>query len=344
MDYKVFLNDIQNKKLARLYLLYGNEKYLLDKALHNLKKTYINSVNENFNYVYYEEFKDGIDELIDSCETLPFMGEKRIIIVNNEDFFSSKKNVLGGEEEKLIRYFNNMPETTCLIFISGSNVDKRKKLFKEVKKVGKILEFARLKRQDLAKWISRYIKENKKSIEINDLQVLIDLLGYLDSNSNKTLYDVENELKKLCNFTVEKTKIEIDDIEKIISRPVENNIFELVDAVGEKNGSRALKIFNNMLVAGEPEGRILYMIIRQFKILNLVKLMVDKGYTTIAIAPRLSLPQYIVKKYLRQANSFSQRDLINILNNGLKADKDIKNGKMPPKLAIEILIAESCKI
>lgn len=345
MDYKIFINDIKTGETSKLYLFYGNERYLMDKALEKLKEKYIDSINENFNYVYYQEFKGDIDELMDSCETLPFMGEKRIVIVDNEDFFSNKKNVLNkDDEDKLIKYFSNISDTTCLIFLGGNNIDNRRKIVKQIGKYGKVLEFRKLKKEELVKWIVKVLKTNKKIIEYNTLEILIDILGYLENNSKKTLYDIENELKKICNFIAEKTVLELDDIKKIISKPMENNIFELVDAVGEKNGSRALKIFSNMLISSEPEVRILHMIIRQFKILYLVKLMVDRGYTTISIAPKLSLPQYIVKKYVKQANIFSCKDLLNVLNKGLEADKNIKTGKMTPRLAIEILITECCEI
>jgi len=345
MAYKSLLTDIKDNNVSRVYLLFGTEKYLIDKGIDSLKDKYFNNANdESFNYNYFDGIKDDIDTIINSCETLPFMGEKRIVIIKTKEAFSGNKSIMSkDDEEKLIKYISNIPETTCLVFIAGEKIDKRKKLVKEIKSNGKIFEFDKLNRASLSKWIQRILNRNHKKIGSRALEGLIDSLGYLERESSSTLYDVENEIKKLCNFTSDKAVIEIDDIEKIMSKPLENNIFLLVDSIADKNSDLALKIFNQMLVGGEPEGRILHMIVRQFRLLNKVKLMITRGYTAIAIAPKISLPKYIVKKYVKQSNAFSDRELLNILNLSVETEGKIKTGKMSPKLAIEMLIIEFCR-
>ncbi|SKC79733.1 DNA polymerase III subunit delta [Maledivibacter halophilus] len=345
MSYKSLLKDIKDNNIAKVYLFYGSEKYLIDKGVEAVKNRFINNANdESFNFSLFNGLSDNMDIVLNSCETLPFMGEKRIVMVKTKEAFSGNKGSLSNEdEEKLIKYLSKIPETTCLVFIAGEKIDKRKKLVKEIASNGKILEFVKLKKDDLSKWIHKNLKDNDKKIKAAYIQRIIDSLGYLEKDSSKTLYDIGNELKKLCNYTADKTVIGIDDIEKIMSKPLENNIFILVDAVGNKNGNRALDVLNQMLVGGEPEGRILHMIVRQFRILNRVKLMVNRGYTASVIAPKISLPQYVAKKYVKQANAFTEKELLDILNKALEADWKIKTGKMSPKLAIEMLITIFCK-
>ncbi|MCT4565790.1 MAG: DNA polymerase III subunit delta [Maledivibacter sp.] len=345
MAYKSLLKDIKEDNISKVYLFFGREKYLVNRAIEAIKHKYINNANdESFNFSFFDGFQDDIDVILNSCETLPFMGEKRIVIVRTKDAFSGSKSILSKDnEESLIKYLSKLPESTCLIFEAGEKIDKRKKIIKEIKSNGKILEFSKLDKYTLSKWIQKILNNNHKKIDSTSLDLLIDFLGYIDKNSSQTLYDVENELIKLCNYTADKSTIEAADIEKIMSKPLESNIFLLVDAVGDKNGNLALNLFNQMLAIGEPEGRILHMIVRQFKILNKVKLMVDRGYTATAIAPKISLPQYIAKKYVKQANFFTAKELLNILNWSLDADRKIKTGKMAPKLSIEVLITMFCK-
>lgn len=344
MSYKSLKKDIKSDDIAKVYLFYGREKYLINKGIEVVKNKIINNPNdESFNFSLFNGLNDNIDVILNSCETLPFMGEKRLVIVKSKDAFSGSKGSLSkDDEEKLVLYLSKIPDTTCLIFIAGEKIDKRKKLFKEIRSNGRVLEFTKLKKNDLSKWINKKLKVNNKKIGAANLEKLIDSLGYLEKDSSKTLYDVGNELKKLCNYAADKSTVESDDIEKIMSKPLENNIFILVDAVGNKNGNRALNVLNQMLIGGEPEGRILHMIVRQFRILNKVKLMVNRGYTASAIAPKISLPQYIAKKYVRQANAFTDKELLFILNKALEADGKIKTGKMAPKLAIEMLITLFC--
>lgn len=345
MSYKNLLKDIKENKVSNLYLFFGREKYLINKGMEIVKDRYFTNANdESFNYNFYDGIKDDIDIVLNSCETLPFVGEKRIVIVKSKEAFSGNKNAMGkDDEEKLIKYISNVPETTCLIFIAGEKIDKRKKLVKEIKSNGKILEFDKLDRTSLLKWIQKILKSNNKGISRTALEGLVDSLGYLDRESSSTLYDVENEVKKLCNYAANKEMIELSDIEKIMTKPLENNIFLLVDSVADKNSNLALKMFNQMLIGGEPEGRILHMVVRQFKILNRVKIMIDRGYTASAIAPKISLPQYIAKKYVKQSNGFSSKDILNILNLAADSERKIKTGKIQSKLAIEMLITELCR-
>lgn len=345
MDYKSLVKEIKDNKIGKLYLFYGSEGYLVEKTILVIKNKYLNSSNENFNYIYHDDFKGEIDELISICETLPFMGEKRIVVVKKPEYFNGKRGGLdSNSEEKLIKYISNLPETTSLIFIGDAKIDKRLKLVKNIKKYGEIIEFNKLNEKEYIKFVKKQIRENNREIENKTLYRLIELLGYLDRDSNKTLYDTCNEIKKISNYIKGSSIIKIQDLEKIMTKPLENNIFELVDAVAEKNGDRSLKILNQMLDSGEAEGRIMYMIIRQFRILNLTKTMINKGYTAIAIAPKLKLPQFIVKKYVRQVRVFSEKDLLILLNKVLKAEKNIKTGKLPSKLAMEIFITECCNI
>lgn len=344
MGYKTLLKDIKEDNVSKVYLIYGREKYLVGKSIEAIKDKYFHNTNdESFNYNYFDGIKDDLDVVLNSCETLPFMGDKRIVIVRSKEIFSGNKSVLGkDDEEKLTEYMSNIPETTCLVFIAGEKIDKRKKIVKEIKSNGKIMELQKLDKSTLTKWTQKILNGYNKKINSSTLEGLIDSLGYLDRESNTTLFDVENELKKLCDFAADKSTIETSDVEKIMSKPIENNIFLLVDAVGNKNSDIALRMFNQMLVGGEPEGRILHMIVRQFKILNKVKVMLGTGYTAIAIAPKISLPQYIVKKYVKQSNSFSEKELLDILNSAVETERKIKTGKMASKLAIEMLITEFC--
>lgn len=130
MSYKNLLNDIKENNVSDVYLFFGREKYLVNKGIAVIKDRYLRNANdESFNYNFYDGIKDDIDVVLNSCETLPFMGEKRIVIVRSKEAFSGNKNVMvKDDEEKLIKYISNIPETTCLIFIAGEKIDKEKNL------------------------------------------------------------------------------------------------------------------------------------------------------------------------------------------------------------------------
>lgn len=333
--------DLKNKQLSSLYLFWGTEHYLMENTVAAIREQMINLSFQDLNYQVLDGREIKADEIINACETLPFMDEIRVVLVKEFECFSTKKkNITDEEEERLIRYLSNIPSTTLLIFSVSEGIDKRRKIVKEIGKSGKVVEFGRLTGKDAHKWVIKAFNKHKKKIGEGEIDALLDIIGYSDRNSTKTLKDLENEIIKLVNYVGERNAVTKQDIELLAPRTLENDIFRLVEAIGDKNGDEALQILNDMLVEGEPEIRILHMITRQFRFLYQIKLMEVQGYTSTAIAPKLGIQPFIVKKYLKQAVNFDTAALRKAMNQCLQTDGSIKKGTMNQRLAIELLISQ----
>ncbi|PAB58949.1 DNA polymerase III subunit delta [Anaeromicrobium sediminis] len=342
MDYKEIVKKIKNKELKNINLFYGTESYIVDSIMKRIKKDLISVDFEALNYQSLEGEQASVDNIINACETLPFMGECRLVIVKNLESFSGKrKNISEEEEKRIIKYFSNIPNTTYLIFTSMEAVDKRKKVFKEIKKYGDIGEFNKLIGSDLYKWVEKRFKEKGKRIELKNIRMLLDGVGYEEKNSPKTLMDLENEISKIVGYVGENEVVKKEDIEALSPKTLENNIFILVECLGSGKIKEALSILNDMVLQGEPIVRITHMIIRQFRYIYQVKLMLAKGYTNMGIGPKLGIQQFVVSKYVKQSKEFTLERLKEILEELANTDKDIKSGKMEPKLAVEIFIVGS---
>ena len=341
MKYKDVLMDLKNKNLSSLYLFWGTEHYLMENTLATIRDQMINPSFLDLNYQVMDGREIRVDEIINACETLPFMDETKVVLVRELECFSTKrKNITEEEEERLIGYLSNIPSNTLLIFSVSEGIDKRRKIVKEIGKFGKTVEFDRLTEKDIHKWVTKTFNKHKKKIGQGEIGALLDLIGYSDRNATKTLKDMENEIIKLSNYVGERNEITKQDIELLAPRTIENDIFRLVESIGEKNGDEALQILNDMLVEGEPEIRILHMITRQFRFLYQIKLMEVQGYTSTAIAPKLGIQQFIVKKYLKQAINFDIVVLRRALKQCLQTDERIKKGTMNQRLAVELLISQ----
>lgn len=341
MNYKDVLLDLKNDCLGHLYLFYGIESYLIEHTIHAIKEKVIDKNFESLNYQVMDGKETTVDQIINACETLPFMGAKRMIYIKDlECFYNKKKNISEGEEERLITYFQNLPATTHLFFVVTEAVDKRKKIVKAIKKHGEIVVFDKLTEKDAYKWVAKTFGKQHKKIYEKEITFLLEVTGYLDKNSVKSLKDLENEINKLVSFVGDKKIIQREDIELLAPRFIENNIFSLVEAIGTKNGDKALKLLNDMLLEGEAETKILYMIIRQFRHLLQIKLMEAQGYTAMAIAPKLGLQQFVVKKYLKQAMNFSVDGLRKALQECLWIDESMKRGRIDQRLGIELFISK----
>ena len=127
------------------------------------------------------------------------------------------------------------------------------------------------------------------------------------------------------------------------SSKIENDIFKLIDYIGEKNSSSAVKILNDMIQEGESVLGIFAMISRQFKTVLQVKQLQIEGVPISDICKRLNIRQFVVNKALKQSRNFSDDTIIDMLNFILENDFKIKNGLIKDTLAVEILVSKYCQ-
>lgn len=338
------LKDIKNNELKKVYLLYGNEMYLKDYIISNIKDKYIDKAFESLNMIYINGKETSAEIIINACETLPFMSDKKIVIVEDLQFFTSKKEVSNIDEEELCSYMKNLNSTTCLIFITTEDkVDNRKKIVKVIKENGGVVELSKLKDAELIKWTQSIFSKNQKEISKVNIQFFLSKSGYYE-HDDRTLYDLANEIDKICSYLGNRKTVEKEDVDKGVVKSFQNNVFYFVDALGQKKADMALSIFNDMILDNEPIQLILHMIVRQLRLLMLTKLYEEKGYSQGVISQKLNIHTFVVKKLITQASNFTIDDLSIILEKALDVDRSIKTGQIDWKLAVEMFIAEISKV
>ena len=160
MSYRDFFNDIKGD-LSPVYLLHGDEDFLIEQGIAELKKKRVNSMYEDFNYSVFDGEKANLDEVLDTCETMPFFDPLKVVIVEKAPYFQAKgKGMSDAQEERLIEYLNNASPSTCLVMVAGNSIDKRKKVTKAISKQGRLVEFGKLSPAEFKKWMAKVIKSN----------------------------------------------------------------------------------------------------------------------------------------------------------------------------------------
>ena len=162
-------------------------------------------------------------------------------------------------------------------------------------------------------------------------------------NIEFTLSDIENEIKKISSFAGKDTKVTNEIIDRLSQKKIENDIFKLIDYIGEKNSQNAIKILNDMINEGESVLGIFAMINRQFKIVLQVKELLNKGMNNKIIADKLKMSLFVVNKSIKISRNFTESMIIDMLNYILESDYKIKNGLMRDTLAIEMLVSKYCQ-
>lgn len=345
--YRSFINSIKSGDVDSIYLLHGNETYLLDKAVEEMTAYLIKDFPE-INLTIFEEENFDLAALINACSTMPFGGDKRLIIVKNfAGLISKSKKIIeeGIEEPKELDkagglgFIFELPDTACLVFVNHTEVDRRKKLYKDINKIGKIYEFDKINKNDLIQWIKGHFTRAGKEIKPMDLEYFAAYTGYLDKNNDMNLYHVQNEINKVLAYVGKDISVSKEHLEKLFQKSLENDVFKLIDACWEKNISKSLKIYNDMLLSGELSFSILAMISKGVKNLIRIKELRSRGLDAKSISEKTKIHEYTVKLYMRHIDKMNYRGLEKAFERCLTCEKDIKTGKTGERLSFEMLFA-----
>lgn len=316
------LNDLKSGDLKQVYLLYGEEAYLRLQYRDKLKKALVPS-DDTMNYHYFEGKNINPLELIDLAETMPFFADRRVIFVENSGFF--KKSA-----DRLADYLKEPSPTAEFVFVE-TEVDKRSRMFKAVKDAGRAVEFGAQNEATLKKWILVMLKKEGKRISE-------PTLNYFLQKTGTDMENIRRELEKVFCYTLERDVITESDIDAVCIRQVNNQIFDMVEAIALRRQRQALKLYYDLLSLKEPPMRILFLVGRQFNLLMQVKELKKKGYDDRRIGEKTGLHGFIVKKYVSQASRFSMTELKEALTACVEADEAVKTGKMNDVMSVELLI------
>ncbi len=315
--YERVLDSLQRGTVMPLYLLYGEEKYLIEQLLEAFQRHLLPDPSlKSFNFDQLDGAVCSAEQVIESANNLPMLAEKRLVIVRNARFFGSSCSK--SEQKILLSYFKDPSSATCLVFTS-STADKRLKQFKELSANGLAGELLPLKGDEIEKWIKTRAGNQGKKIS----REALEQFQLLTINS---LQIMDNELNKLFTYAGERELINKTDVDAVISSTAEYNIFRTVDMLSEGKTEQALSDINRMLDEGEAPLRILAMVIRQFNILIQIRDMKQRHYTKREMAGRLHLPGFVIDKSCRQAAAFSRQELIAVLRGLWDIDRELKGG------------------
>lgn len=349
MNYYIeLLNSIKRGVVFPVYLFYGEESYLREQAVARFKEYFFPGSAQDLNFDLIDGESVGPGDIAVRAETLPFFAEKRLVVVRNPTFFKTAKKAGkedtgdGGEETAgpgneaaLLEYLKNPLASTCLIFTTGEPVDKRKRLFKAVKKAGRAVEFTFLSRNDLTRWLAQKARTAGRKFAPGAADTLLDTVG-------TSLQKLSAELDKLIHYTTGQEMITPVEVRRVCPPRLEENIFAVVDAMGNKRCGEALAAIKEMLAAKEPPFRLLAMVTRQFRLLLQVKDLLGRGCPAGEIPARLKIHPYVARKVASQCENFSRESLLGALQLLLEVDEAVKTGRQEFYPALEIFLLKLC--
>ena len=321
---KSLSEDLKTGKFKQIYLLYGEEAYLKKQYKERFIKAMLPE-GDTMNYAYYEGKNTDIKEVIDLAETLPFFAERRLIVFENTGFFKNS----GAD---LADYISDMPDTTYFIFIENE-VDKRSRLYKAVKAKGHIVELGVQDENTLRKWVQGLVKKEHKAMEPGDIVYFLNKVG-------TDMENITKELEKLVCYAMDRDILTRADIDAVCVTQITSHIFEMVNAVADKNQKKALDLYYELLALKEPPMRILFLLTREYRILFHVKALLKQGYGRKEIASKAGLHPFAAGRYMDQAKRLHSKELRAAIEEGADIEQRVKTGLLTDHLAVELFLVK----
>ncbi|RNC70145.1 MAG: DNA polymerase III subunit delta [Desulfuromonadales bacterium] len=325
--------DEFDKAIARgdvspLYYFHGDEPYLMERAVKRLMEHVVSPDVRDFNFdVFYGNECKG-DEVAAAAQTLPMFAARRLVLVKRAgDLSAAALDTLTG-------CVADPSPTTCLVF-SGVKIDQRKKFFQEVKKNGELVECKRPYENQLGAFIRDEARGLGKRIEPAAAEMLVYLVG-------NNLSELASQMEKVATFVGVREAVTVRDVQAIVSDTKVESVFDLANALGERDLAKALRSLGTILRDGEAPLMLLAMIARHFRQLWRVRELLAGKTPEQEISRLTGVNPYFLKGIMAQARRFSVSDLKGVFESLYATDLDLKGGGRRPVLAMERLVMDIC--
>ena len=236
-----------------------------------------------------------------------------------------------GFEKALAEHITYMPDTTLLILLVDEVLDTSNQLLKAAGQYGKVIQSTVPKGQALEKWIVN----RARSIDVKIAPEAATLLANFSGNHLRLL---ANELDKLATYVGQNATITIQDVRLLSAQVQEARIFDLADALAQRNRKQALNILHDLLSDGAGPTALIATIIPQMRRLLLVKELAQQGMRSGQIASTLGIAPFIADKCLRQVGNFSTAQLEATYRQLMATDAALKRSKMTAEMALDLLV------
>ncbi|MCA9934052.1 MAG: DNA polymerase III subunit delta [Anaerolineales bacterium] len=269
-------------------------------------------------------------QLVQACSAIPFLAKVRVVLAY--DLLSDKPDK--AFLKQVAAYLPQLPETTRLFFLESAALPHNHAILKaaEEMKAGYIKLFARPEGIGVEKWIRQRVGEKHGRISPQASQLLA-------ANIGNDLQILDNELEKLTLYAGER-EIVSDDVQKLCPYVAEANIFDLVDAIGNRNGKKAALLLQQKFNEGAEPFYLFTMFVRQFRLMIQVKELADAGEKPPAIGKALHMHSFVLGKIYQQARGFSMSQLEQIYRHLLDIDVATKTGRNDMITALTLLVGQ----
>ena len=303
------ISKIKNKIYSPIYFLMGEETYYIDSITKLLNENVLSDDQESFNKTILYGKDTSIENIISHCKRYPLMSDYQLVVVKEAQDLS--RNI-----ELLSEYvLNPLMSTILVINYKYKTLDKRKKLYKNIQKFGNVIDCKKIYENHVPNWVENQLKKDLFTIDPKACYMLVDFLG-------NDLKKIDNQLNKLKINCLNDKYITPNEIEQYVGISKDFNVFELRNAIGNKDLNKALKICDYLSSNNKQTIQITLTSIFNYFV-QLFQYHSLKNKTKNNVAAVIGVNPFFVKDYVETSKNFSMKKISNIIS--LIKDCDLKS-------------------
>ncbi|MEG1013344.1 MAG: DNA polymerase III subunit delta [Clostridia bacterium] len=320
MNHNDFFASIKTGSLSDCYLFEGTEEYIKQQGLVQLCAKVLPQGLEEMNLTDLTDPDAGT--LIAAAETLPFMGEKRVVIVRECTLLiAGRKAEDENKAAAFTEYIARIPPSTCLVFYVKGKADGRKKLYTLLKKKKAIVDFSPMSDSECISWAQKNMRRTGKQMDAMVASKLTFTVG-------RDAALLKQEMDKLASYLGERETVTPEDIDAVCTRSAECTVFQMVDAQVAGKNNEAFGLLRDMLRSGEDRIGILAMLLRQYRILYHMRCLMEERSPAESQAALLGIPPFAVSRTQQQARQFNKAQLRKAYDYLLQLEYELKSGRV----------------
>ncbi len=310
------------------YLFYGNDHFLIKKETDLVFQE--NEIDLK-TVEFYDAEEEGIDAAITSAMTLPFLADKKGVVIKNALFLAGKTKLADPEAEKLINFCNMKSEETILVIqVTEEQIDLKNRLAKFLSKNIMVKKFII---NDKSFDVYDYVK---KELAKHNLKIQPFALSQFINRANTNMDNLNNELQKLIYYAYDKNEIDADTVFAIVSREIEDNVFDLVNALLENNKEKVFKVYYDLIEHNVKSTAIISVVSSKFLEILYTKSLMSIRYSKEDIAKFFGYSSGRVFYMMKNASEVSYDVLYENIKSLAELDYQIKSGKIDKDLGPEL--------
>jgi DNA polymerase-3 subunit delta len=314
--------------LKPVYLIYGDEELLLERAVRRLRERLSKVADLDFNFDVFDGESARVDEILAAANTLPFMSERRLVVVRDADRMPS------AALNAFADYASNPSEQTVLVLVA-KRIAKNTRLYKAIEKTGQAFEWAKPKRGEYPVEVTKMFAARGRKVSPDAAEVLVRAVG-------RDLRRLESEVEKIVAYCGDRTSLSAEDLEMVMAFVAPASVFDLTDALGARDCAIALRLVAVLAGQGESVHGLHAMAVRHVRSLLAARALLDRGMPTSALMRELAMPDWQARKVAQQAQRFATPELVGALAGLAAAEFEMKTSRSEPRLILERWMVSMC--